>query len=455
MKKVFEIFCISLLILSETVCVCAVSGDSVSADGIASGLSGFSCPDSVLRKARIDSAVAARIAAASRYTTTARDRAVATSQVKPGLKRTVLRAPVSQIEAVCGSGDADMGIHRLRMAVDFLCGQENLGRKSGTAGSVQVAVHLADQFAGMGLGPYGGRYLHDYVLSGEINSETSGESPVSDSVGGTATSAESDGIEYVVFSCGVTPDGDFSCTVRNYSELPVHDPKRPGLNVLACIDGEIEEYVVIAAHFDGLGLTSTLSLDSELSDSTSFCYYPGANSNASGVAALLEIARNLKISLNGRKPHRGVIFAALDGHHDDYSGAKALLQELGRRRVAHFINLDILGNASDPVDRRRPLYLMALGAEPHLKALKSCARLGRIEIYTEYYRSEPFTNLFYRKTGDQTVFLQSGIPCIVFTSGISYDTNKISDTPDKVNFNALRDRSLAISRFVSTLLDYL
>lgn len=215
----------------------------------------------------------------------------------------------------------------------------------------------------------------------------------------------------------------------------IHDFDLPGRNVVACIEGSTEEYIVVAAHYDVVKEG-----------------YPGANSNASGVVTLLEIASRLQLASQVQPFRRGVIFVALDGHFREYAGAKALLKELGSRRVAQFISLDIMGNAADPVDKRRPLYLMALGAEPYRSALKSCAKLGRLETYTEYYRSDSFTRWFYRKTGDQTVFLQAGVPCIVFTSGIAVDTNKPTDTPDKVNLNALHDRSLAISRFLLSLL---
>lgn len=353
MKKVVKIFFFCVLIFFTPVVAAGATGRMGRAPQVI---------DSMARKAAIDSAVAARIASASRYTTTAKERAAATASARQGLKRSVLKSPAAEIVPVLCPGDERMGLSRLQSIIDTLCSSDYAGRLSGTAEAKRAADFIAEEFKSL-----------DITLC----------------------------------------------------------PEHVGGNVVARIPGMSDEYVVVAAYYDGLGAG-----------------YPGANANASGVAALLEIARQLQSASQIDSFRRGVIFVALDGHFCNYSGARALLSELGPRRVTRFINLDILGNASDPVDKRRPLYLMALGAENHGNSLRTCARLGRLETYTEYYRSESFTNMFYRKTGDQTVFLQAGVPCIVFTSGITYDTNKPTDTPDKVNFNALRDRSLAISRFV-------
>lgn len=209
-----------------------------------------------------------------------------------------------------------------------------------------------------------------------------------------------------------------------------------GRNVLGVIPGVSGRWVIVAANYDGLGETGGV-------------IYPGADANASGIAALLEIAG----SLNGVSPRDGILFVALDARYDGYRGAQKLLELIGRRNVKEFVYLDVLGNSAAPVDVRRPRYMMALGGQRWRRALKSSAELGRIEVYYEYYRSDKFTQMFYSKVGDQSVFVRAGVPVTVMTSGVTMDTNKPSDVPSRLDYMALRDRALCIARTVRYISD--
>ncbi|MGN1225950.1 MAG: M28 family peptidase [Candidatus Cryptobacteroides sp.] len=205
-----------------------------------------------------------------------------------------------------------------------------------------------------------------------------------------------------------------------------------GRNVLGRLEGSSGKWIVLAAYYDGLGTHDGQS-------------YLGADANASSVAVLMELARKMA---GERELKDGLLFVALDAHYDSYKGAQALLERLGRQNVKLFVNLEQMGNSLVPVDKRRPHYLIALGAEKYSKELKSSARLGRIEMYYEYYRSESFTNMFYRKIGEHTVFLKAGIPAIFFTAGITEHTNKSSDLPHTLDYLALYERTLCLERWL-------
>ncbi len=212
-----------------------------------------------------------------------------------------------------------------------------------------------------------------------------------------------------------------------------------GYNVIGVKEGTSGKYVVLMAYYDALGVKDGV-------------LYPGADSNASGVAAMLDIARLLMAgdSYNGGSAGKsdGVIFVALDGHVDSYRGAQCLLQEIPREKIRMVVNLDTLGG-STPVDKARPRYLLALGGEKYSRLFDRCTQAGKIQMYYEYYRSESFTRMFYRRLGDQTVFLNAGVRCVVFTSGISMDTNKPTDTEETLDYNALRYRCLCIARWLN------
>jgi len=210
-----------------------------------------------------------------------------------------------------------------------------------------------------------------------------------------------------------------------------------GRNVVGVMPGASGKFIVVMAYYDALGVKDGV-------------VYPGADSNASGVAVLLDVARLLMAggSGGGGGRHDGVIFVALDGHFDSYAGAQCLLRSIPRDKIRLVVNLDTLGG-STPVDKARPRYLLALGGEKYSRLFDRCTQAGKLYLYYEYYRSDTFTRMFYRKLGDHTVFLDAGLRCVLFTSGISMDTNKPTDTADSLDYNALRYRSLCIARWIN------
>ena len=200
---------------------------------------------------------------------------------------------------------------------------------------------------------------------------------------------------------------------------------RVGHNVVAVTPGWFRRYIVVGAYFDGLGV-----LEGRL--------FPGADANASGVAALLALARELPEVCRGDV---GLVFVGFDGHAADLSGASAFLAQY--RSVyppVLMVNLDLLGSSLAPVSPSRPDYLIALGGGPYRRALESAARGPRIDLTYDYYGSEAFTEIFYRRVSDQRCFLEAGIPAVMFTSGITQHTNQVTDTPATLDYDLLRRR---------------
>ena len=206
-----------------------------------------------------------------------------------------------------------------------------------------------------------------------------------------------------------------------------------GRNVVGFLPGKSGKWILVGAYYDGLGVIGGKT-------------YPGADSNGSGVAALIAVANAVR-----RDCQDGLIFVAFDARSRGYLGARHMLSELRASGldVRLMVCLDVLGSTLAPVSNRNPRSLMALGGKPYSKTLRKCASLGRLDMYFDYYKSENFTNLFYNKIGDQTVFMKAGIPSVVFTSGVTLNTNKTTDTPETLDYEALRARVLCISRWLS------
>lgn len=200
---------------------------------------------------------------------------------------------------------------------------------------------------------------------------------------------------------------------------------RYGHNIVAVTPGWFRRYIIVGAWFDGLG-----SLGGRL--------YPGADANASGVAALLDLARQLPALCRGEV---GLVFVAFDGHHADQAGAYAFLQRFaGQYPPILMINLDQIGSSLAPVRKSRPDYLIALGGDPYRFSLERANAGPGLDLSYDYYGSAGITDMFYRRISEQRWFLDAGIPSVMFTSGITEHTNKVTDTPRTLDYSLLLRR---------------
>lgn len=210
-----------------------------------------------------------------------------------------------------------------------------------------------------------------------------------------------------------------------------------GHNVIGITPGWYRRYIVVGAYYDGLG-----TLGGEI--------YPGADSNASAVVALMELTRSLP-SLCKREV--GIIFVAFDAHNAGLQGSKAFLDRYyGKCRMDLMVNLDILASVDVPLHKNRPDYLIALGGASHIFSMDNANRGLGLDLGFDYYGSSNFTELFYRKVSDQRWFLEKGIPSVMFTSGITMRTNKTSDTADSLDIDMLSRRISFIARWISYML---
>ncbi|MGI6314120.1 MAG: M28 family peptidase [Candidatus Cryptobacteroides sp.] len=267
----------------------------------------------------------------------------------------------------------------LRADVEFLSDTLCAGRAAGTRGNVEAAGYILRRLSALG---YEAR-----VQSFQIDSDRVGHNILA----------------------GAPANGVLNVT--NYKSA-----------------SKVKPLIVLLAYYDGLGILSGRM-------------YPCADSNASGVAALLSIAERVK----GRED---VLMVFLDGHNANLSGAAALRKALKGRRIALVANIDIIGSTLAPVDKYWPDFLIALGAERHRLLLEECNKGLQLHYYHTYYRSRTFSDLFYRRAGDHKDFLADGHHSILFTSGITDNTNKPSDTFDTLDYEVFAKRVEFISRFI-------
>ncbi len=106
--------------------------------------------------------------------------------------------------------------------------------------------------------------------------------------------------------------------------------------------GKPDEYLIIGAHYDHLGLGGTFSLAPSLTGTV----HPGADDNASGTAGVIELARHFSAL---PKPKRGILFMTFAGEELGLlgSGFYANHPELPLDKAVTMINMDMIGRVRD------------------------------------------------------------------------------------------------------------
>ena len=74
-----------------------------------------------------------------------------------------------------------------------------------------------------------------------------------------------------------------------------------------------------------------------------------------------------------------------------------------------------------------------------------------LDLCLSYYGSKTFTDVFYRLS-DQRVFVDNKIPAVLFTSGITMNTNRTRDTADTLNYTIFKKRIYLIFEWLEKML---
>lgn len=172
-----------------------------------------------------------------------------------------------------------------------------------------------------------------------------------------------------------------------------------GTNVMAYLPGEVnrDKYIVISAHYDHLGkLGNTI--------------YNGADDNASGVAALLAIAKSITQS----PTQHSIIFLATDSEETGLYGAKAFVRNppVDLSQIVYNLNLDMLSQGG----RRNRLYVSGASSQNGLKtvvdrAIKSaglCLQANHSSAVRAY--SSNVSKVDWRNASDHAAFKRANIP---------------------------------------------
>ena len=209
----------------------------------------------------------------------------------------------------------------------------------------------------------------------------------------------------------------FSFLTMGSAEIVVnaqYEKSAKTMNVVGKIEGtdpELkEEYLVIGAHLDHVGSQAGL-------------VFPGANDNASGSAAVLELAEAFQKS--ELKPRRSILFVLFASEEQGLFGSKHFVKNLkiDTNKIISMFNFDSIGSGDS----------IQVGNGKSSPELWNLAR----KIDKENF------NLVVEDTwsgggADLTPFYETGIPGLYFVSKYSYEHLHLpTDTPETLNLDLL------------------
>ena len=201
--------------------------------------------------------------------------------------------------------------------------------------------------------------------------------------------------------------------------------KLPMRNILAKIDGvNPNEIVIIGAHYDHLGIDKNLVGDN---------IYNGADDNASGVSAVLQVAKAFVAT--GVRPQKTVIFAFWDGEEKGLLGSSYFTMTYPKLdKVKGYLNYDMIGRNNNENQPKHVVYFYTASKPIFGEWLKKDIETYRLQLEPDYRAwDNPIGG------SDNGSFAKVGIPIIWYHTDGHPDYHLPGDQAEKINYNKVVD----------------
>jgi Zn-dependent M28 family amino/carboxypeptidase len=213
-------------------------------------------------------------------------------------------------------------------------------------------------------------------------------------------------------------------------------------------DSPGSDYILVGAHYDHLGFGETGAM---LRQGEEGKIHNGADDNASGVAAVLQLAASLGAEYR-REPsrfQRGLIFGLWSGEELGLIGSSYFAEHpvVGLSNIAAYINFDMVGRLAE-----NKLILQGVGSSSAWRRLIEKRNVGagfNLSLQDDPYLPTDVTSLYPK-----------GVPVLNFFTGSHDDYHRPTDRADKINYEGL-ERIVRFARGIiadlavmSTHLDY-
>ncbi len=196
-------------------------------------------------------------------------------------------------------------------------------------------------------------------------------------------------------------------------------------NILGVIEGRsTDEYVIIGAHYDHLGYDPMIEGDR---------IYNGADDNASGVSAVLQIAEAFTAA--GRQPERTVIFAFWDGEEKGLLGSEYFtLAFKDMDKVKAYINFDMIGRNADESNPGYLMYFYSASCPAFGEWMKDSIEKYGLDLAPDYRPwDRPVSG------SDNASFARRDVPVIWYHTAGHPDYHMPGDHAERINWNKVVD----------------
>lgn len=265
----------------------------------------------------------------------------------------------------------------LKKDITYLASDDLKGRLAGSPEETMAANYLADQFKKLKLKPYQkGGYFQDF---------------------------------------------DYKVNLNPHDTNSAGSEANTGRNVIAYLNNKADKTIIIGAHYDHLGLNQ----HHNSTKANSFGeIHNGADDNASGVSAVLELARML--SQNKTKEEANYIFALFSAEEDGLMGSKHMATNLKQLypNVVAMINMDMVGRLNES----KEMTVGGIGTCPDFKLIVEKNKPAGYNITLDESGIGP---------SDHTSFYLKDISVLFFFTGTHGDYHKPSDDENRINYTGL------------------
>ena len=203
-------------------------------------------------------------------------------------------------------------------------------------------------------------------------------------------------------------------------------------NIIGFLPGSDESLsdapVILGAHYDHLGVQESAGAVSML--------YPGADDNASGVAILLEVAKQLHNSFTGRRP---IVFVAFTAEESGLLGSQQFVASpsppFAKEKILAMVNLDSVG-------RLEGRTMEVFGTSSAYEWPFMAQGIGFTIGVPSQFPAQDVAG------SDHVSFLKAGIPAIHLFSGLHNDYHRSTDTFEKLDLDGMSDIALWVEEAI-------
>lgn len=216
-----------------------------------------------------------------------------------------------------------------------------------------------------------------------------------------------------VARCGIQEQASFTVAAH----IGFEQASRRGINVAAYINRQAEQTIILGAHFDHLGYGE----DANSRHTGDPAIHNGADDNASGTAAVMELGRILSARQN--LPFN-ILLLHFSGEELGLYGSKFFTENplINLKQVNYMINLDMVGRLNDS---SKTLTIGGVGTSPQWASLLPLQQQDYFTFKVDSSGTGP---------SDHTSFYRKDLPVLFFFTGLHTDYHKPGDDADRINY---------------------